>query len=80
MFFKKEDKRNSYRIDYNLEIHRANLKGDRDEENVKCSMHNSSLENAFAGECTKCMMIKFNMNMGPVNIPSLDDVLEETKF
>lgn len=84
--FKKEDKRNSNRIDLCLEYHRAwkmtQSQGENDLE--LCSMHNSSFDNAFAGECTQCTVIRMNLNqtwnLNNGNIPSLDSVLEETKF
>jgi len=79
-FFKKEDKNDNNRIDNSLEFHRAHYKIKKDDEIAECSIFNSSLDNAFAGECNECMMIRINMGLDYKNIPSLDSVLEETKF
>jgi len=80
-FFRKEDKRCSIRIDTSLEWFRAKSLYNKNAENIEiCSFHNLSID--ASGECGECVNIKkkMNLNLSLNEFPSLESVLEETKF
>jgi len=79
-FFKREDRRNSLRIDQSLEWFRTNSLYKKDNIELEaCSQYNFSMTDA-SGECTECNMLSSKLNLNGNDIPSLESVMEETRF
>lgn len=79
-FFKSQDKRNSLRIDSCLDWFRKHSLYKKDNNQLDAySNYDFSLDDTSA-ECTECNILKSKLNLGSIDIPSLDSVLEETKF
>lgn len=79
-YLKREDKRNSLKIDYSLEWFRKNSLYKKDSIDVEAySKNDFSLTDNYE-LCNNCNIFSSKLNLDLSDIPSLESILEETKL